>query len=453
MAVARKIAYNVAFNSVVKVFSTILALVGIGFITRYLGKEGFGDYAIVLAFFSFFTHLADLGLYSVTTREISRIDADEKKIIGNIISLRVLSSLAVFLLALVIIKFLPYPQEVQKGILIAAAAFVFSSGYMVLNGIFQKNLVMYKVATVEFVGKIIQTGFIIMAVIMDWGFMAIIIALLIYMVFNFVIVFFLSRRYVKFSPEIDFSYWRKFLKESMPMGISVFITFLYFKLDTIMLSVIKTNADVGIYSAAYKIIENITFFPAMIAGLVLPLISRHIFSNKDKFEDISNKTFKVFFLLVVPLIVGTMFLSEGVINLIGGAGFEESANVLRVLVFALAFIFFGHFFNNILLVGNLQKKLMVALAFCAVFNITANLILIPRYSYAGAAITSVFTEMLVVSLTFYLVLKYLKYRPKIQHGVRILFSGLVMAAFLFVFKDMNFFILAFGSAGVYSLFL
>ncbi|HDH07467.1 MAG TPA: flippase, partial [Candidatus Moranbacteria bacterium] len=298
-----------------------------------------------------------------------------------------------------------------------------------------------------------QTGFIIMAVIMDWGFMAIIIALLIYMVFNFVIVFFLSRRYVKFSPEIDFSYWRKFLKESMPMGISVFITFLYFKLDTIMLSVIKTNADVGIYSAAYKIIENITFFPAMIAGLVLPLISRHIFSNKDKFEDISNKTFKVFFLLVVPLIVGTMFLSEGVINLIGGAGFEESANVLRVLVFALAFIFFGHFFNNILLVGNLQKKLMVALAFCAVFNITANLILIPRYSYAGAAITSVFTEMLVVSLTFYLVLKYLKYRPKIQHGVRILFSGLVMAAFLFVFKDMNFFILAFGSAGVYSLFL
>ncbi|HDZ86029.1 MAG TPA: flippase, partial [Candidatus Moranbacteria bacterium] len=371
----------------------------------------------------------------------------------NIISLRVLSSLAVFLLALVIIKFLPYPQEVQKGILIAAAAFVFSSGYMVLNGIFQKNLVMYKVATVEFVGKIIQTGFIIMAVIMDWGFMAIIIALLIYMVFNFVIVFFLSRRYVKFSPEIDFSYWRKFLKESMPMGISVFITFLYFKLDTIMLSVIKTNADVGIYSAAYKIIENITFFPAMIAGLVLPLISRHIFSNKDKFEDISNKTFKVFFLLVVPLIVGTMFLSEGVINLIGGAGFEESANVLRVLVFALAFIFFGHFFNNILLVGNLQKKLMVALAFCAVFNITANLILIPRYSYAGAAITSVFTEMLVVSLTFYLVLKYLKYRPKIQHGVRILFSGLVMAAFLFVFKDMNFFILAFGSAGVYSLFL
>ncbi len=453
MAVARKIAYNVAFNSAAKIFSTILALVGIGFITRYLGKEGFGDYATVLAFFSFFTHLADLGLYSVTVREISRIDADEKKIIGNIVSLRILASIIVFLLALTIIKFLPYPQEVQRGILIAAAAFVFSSGYMVLNGIFQKKLIMYKVAVVESMGKIIQTGFIILAVIMDWGFTIIIVSLLVYMLFNFIIVFFLSRRYVKFKIEMDFSYWKKFLKESLPMGISIFITFLYFKMDTILLSVIKTSADVGIYSAAYKIIENITFFPAMIIGLILPLISRYIFSNKEKFEDILNKTFKVYFLLVVPLVVGIMFLSDGVINLIGGAGFEESANVLRILVFALAFIFFGHFFNSILLAGNLQKKLMVALAFCAVFNITANLVLIPLYSYTGAAITSVFTEILVVLLTFYLVLKHLKYKPKIQYGGRILFSGLVMAAFLFVFKDVNFFILAFGSAGIYFLFL
>ena len=57
MTVAKKIAYNVAFNAGAKVISTILALVGIGFITRYLGKEGFGDYATVLAFFSFFMAL------------------------------------------------------------------------------------------------------------------------------------------------------------------------------------------------------------------------------------------------------------------------------------------------------------------------------------------------------------------------------------------------------------
>ena len=63
MRVARKIAYNVAVSTVCKVASTVLALVSIGLITRYLGQQGFGNYATVLAFFSFFAALSDLGSY------------------------------------------------------------------------------------------------------------------------------------------------------------------------------------------------------------------------------------------------------------------------------------------------------------------------------------------------------------------------------------------------------
>ena len=72
MSTPRKIAYNVVFSAAAKMAGTVLALVGIGFITRYLGKDGFGDYSTVLAFFFFFGALADLGLYSISTREISR---------------------------------------------------------------------------------------------------------------------------------------------------------------------------------------------------------------------------------------------------------------------------------------------------------------------------------------------------------------------------------------------
>lgn len=453
MAIARKIAYNVFFNATAKILSTVLSLVGIGFITRYLGTEGFGDYATVLAFFSLFSSVADLGLYSITTREISRIGADEKKILSNVVTLRIVSAVAVFLFSLLVIKFLPYPQAVKNGILLVSAAFIFSSGYMVLNGIFQKNLAMDRVATVEFLGKILQVGFIILAVRNEWGFTAIVASLLIFMVFNFVVVYILSRRYVKFKFEMDFSYWKKFLKESWPMGMSVFITFLYFKMDTILLSVLKSSADVGIYNAAYKVIENITFFPAMIIGLILPLMARYIFSDKKKFEEISNKIFKVFVLLVVPLVIGTVFLADGVISLIGGSDFQAAGNALRILVFALMFMFFGHFFNSILLSGNLQKKLMLALAGCAAFNIIANLILIPRYSFVGAAATSVFTEMLVVGITFYLVVKHLNYKPRLDNGSKILFSGLVMAGFLYFLPNLNFFVLAIGSAAVYFLFL
>ena len=170
MLVARKIAYNVAVSSVAKILSTVLALVSIGFITRYLGKEGFGDYATVLAFFYLFAAISDLGLYHISTREISRPRADENRILGNIFSLRIIASLAVIILAPIILIFFPYPLEVKQGIMIAAFAFLFSSSYQVLNGVFQKNLAMDKVTISELIGKAIQVVVVIVAIRLSLGF-------------------------------------------------------------------------------------------------------------------------------------------------------------------------------------------------------------------------------------------------------------------------------------------
>ncbi|MFC1609259.1 flippase [Patescibacteria group bacterium] len=448
--VARKIAYNVVFNTVAKTMSTALALVGIGFITRYLGESGFGDYATVLAFFAFFSAIADLGLYSIATREISRNESEAGNIIGNVFTLRIIISLIVLVFTPILISFLPYSENLKIGIMLSAVAFVFSSSYMVLNGVFQKHLAMDKVAMAELLGKIIQVGVIALAVNLDLGFKIIVLAMVLAMISNFIFILLLSRRYLKFRLQFDFAYWKKFLKMSLPMGISVIITFLYFKMDTILLSVMQESKDVGIYNAGYKIIETMTFFPSMIVGLTLPLTSKYIFSNKEKFQKISDKTFKIFVLLIVPIAVGALFLADEIIGIIGGGdGFEESANVLRILIFALLFVFFGNFFNNILIAGNLQKRLMKALFFCAVFNITANLIFIPIYSYMGSAIISVITEALVVTVTAYIAFKYLKYKPKNIGVTRFLISGAVMALFLCVFKGMNFFLLSALSGIVY----
>jgi O-antigen/teichoic acid export membrane protein len=449
MAVARKIAYNVAVSSISKFFATVLALVSIGFITRYLGKEGFGNYATVLAFLSFFAAVTDLGLYHISTREISRVGADEQKIMGNIFSLRIISSLLIFIISPLIVMFFPYPREVKEGIVIVAASFLFSSAYQVLNGVFQKNLAMDRVAIGELIGKIIQTIFIVIAVKMDLGFDWIIASLLFYMILTFAIVFAWSKKYIHFKLQFDFSYWKSFLKESMPMGITAIITFAYFKMDTIILSYIKSSADVGIYNAAYKVLENITFFPAMIAGLVLPIMSGTIFADRKRFEDVANKTFKFFIVIIVPIVIATLFLSEGIINLIGGAGFAQSAQVLRILIFALAFIFFGHYFNTILIVGNLQKKLMFVLSLVAILNIGLNLYFIPYFSYIASAYISVLTEVAVVILTFSLMKKNIKYSPKLEKKSGIFFSAIIMILFLFLLKGFNFFFLALGSVFVY----
>ncbi|OGI22085.1 MAG: hypothetical protein A2808_03610 [Candidatus Moranbacteria bacterium RIFCSPHIGHO2_01_FULL_55_24] len=450
MAIARKIAYNVVLNSFFKVFSTVaLSLLSIRLITGYLGPDGFGKYATILAFFGFFSAIADLGLGPVTAREISREGAEEKKILGNIVALRLLSSLALILIAPLALLVFRYPEDQEWGILIAAAAVLFSTLSLVLNGIFQKYLAMDKVAMIEFCGKFLQVALVVFIVREDLGFLPIAATLLVSLSFNAILVFWWSRRYVKFSLALDFSYWKEFLKESLPMGATAIITFAYFKLDTILLSLMQSNTDVGIYNVAYKIMENLIFFPAMLAGLILPLLSRSIYTDRKRFNEIADKTFKVFFLIVAPLIVGTWFLAPDIVQIVSGEGFQASVPVLRILIFALGCIFFGHYFNMLLIVSNAQRKLMVALFFAAVFNISLNLFLIPTYSFIGAAFTSVATELLVITLTGFLVFQHVKYRPSFEHIGRILFASGAMGVSLFFLEPYSFFLAGISGVTIY----
>lgn len=454
MVLARKIAYNVVLNSSLKVFSTVaLSLFSIRLITEYLGQEGFGKYATVLAFFAFFTAIADLGLGSVTAREISRKGADEGKILGNVIALRLFSSIGILLLAPIILWFFDYSADVKIGIGIAALATVFSTLSFVLNGIFQKNLAMDRVAMIEFLGKLLQVGLIVLIVRQDYGFLAIACTLIASLSFNALAALTLSRRYATFRLQFDFPFWKRFLRESFPMGVTAIITFAYFKMDTILLSVLQSNAQVGIYNVAYKIMENLIFFPAMLSGLILPLLSRFIFTERKRFEEIADKTFKVFSIIIVPIIIGTWFLAYDIIAIVAGPEFEASAPVLRILIFSLGCIFFGSYLTMLLVVSNLQKKLMQVLVFVAIFNIGLNLFLIPRYSYVGSAFTALMTEGLVVLLTGILVYRYVHYVPSFENIKRILFSGAVMGGVLYFLAPYSFLLSGVAGAGAYLLML
>ncbi len=453
MSLPRRIAYNAIFTSLAKIFGTFLSLVSIGFITRYLGKEGFGDYSTVLAFFAFFSAIADLGLYAISTREISRPESDEESILGNVFAIRLTVSFLIILISPILIFAFPYPGNVKIGVVLAASAYFFASGYSVLIGLFQKRLAMDKVAIGEFLGKVVQLSVVVLAVKSNFGFLAIISSLLFNMLVSFAVIYLFSRKYTAFSLCFDWLAWRKFLKESYPVGISAIIVFAYFKLDTILLSILKTNADVGIYNAAYKVVENIAFFPAMFVGLVMPIMSRYIFHERAKFEKVADKTFKIFLILSIPLVIGSIFFAKNIIALIGGTGYEESVLVLEILSFAMAFIFFGNFFTNVIIAGNQQRKLIAILSFCAVFNVSLNLLLIPKFSYNGAALTSSLTEFLVVVLSGIACWRLIQYTPSFDKLGPILFSGLLMGAFLFISPVLFFPLRLAVSTALYFVFL
>jgi len=401
--IAQKISYNIIFVGVTKVISIGLALYVVSMLTRHLGEEGYGKYTIALSYMGLFMALADMGLYAITTREISRENADEESIVGKIFLLRLLISGGLFVVLSLVAWILPYDTQTQKAIALIAIAFLFSSSYSLLNGVFQKNVAMDRVALAEFAGKLVQLGMIVMIVNKELSFIWAVIAVVGAMITNFTLVFILVQKYIKISLRWDPVYWKKFIKKSLPLGVSALATFLYFKVDAILLSFFQSESDVGIYGVAYKVIETLIFFPAMVTGLVFPLFSRYIFTDKKRFAHITDSVVKFFMLIVTPAVIGLYFLAPVAIDVIGGNDFIDAVGVLRVISFTLVGIFFGHLFMSIAIAANLQKTLMKILLGTAALNITLNLFLIPKFSYYGAAYTSVITEVFVMIAVLWLI--------------------------------------------------
>ena len=155
------------------------------------------------------------------------------------------------------------------------------------------------------------------------------------------------------------------------------------------------------------------------------------------------------------MIVGTFFLSDRIVVLIAGQDFILSAGVLNILIFATGIIFLGVLFSNMIISLEKQKTLAYIYAFGALFNLIANLIFIPKYSYTGAAWTTFLTELAVTLLMVFILFRVLKtflsFKPVLKYAL----AALVMALFLFYLSSLPLFLLILLAVLVYfaSLYL
>ncbi|MFH2104715.1 MAG: oligosaccharide flippase family protein, partial [Parcubacteria group bacterium] len=169
MTLARKVAHNTMIQFAGKALGTVLALVTIAFMTRYLGQKGFGEYTTIIAFLSVFATMADLGLYMVVTREISKDGADEKKIVSNALAIKLTAAVGILIITPFIALLFPYSQTVVYGIAIGAFSFLFILLNQTLIGVFQKHFRMDKVALGEIAGRVVWLLGVLLTIHFGWG--------------------------------------------------------------------------------------------------------------------------------------------------------------------------------------------------------------------------------------------------------------------------------------------
>lgn len=450
----KKIAINTIIQILGKGITTAIAVVMLAYLARYLGVSGYGDYTTIFAFLGFFAIIADMGLYTVAVREMAKDTDSSKKVMGNILSLRLIFAVLVLIIAPLVGFFIPaYSEIVKIGILIAT----FSSFFVLLNqifvSIFQVNLRMGWSVISDVAARIVL--FILTLVFIKMGF-SLQFFILANVIANLILVFIsflLSRRFLIFHLQFDFDYWKYILKESLPLGVVIVLGLIYFKIDTIMLSIMKDSTAVGIYGAPYKILEILITIPAIFMGSVFPLISKYIKEGDYRFKESFKISFDFMLIIAIPLVVGVYLLAKPLVYLILGPEFSDSIIVLQYLIFAVLIIFLGTIMGNFVVAANLQKKLVIIYLFSVFFNIAGNLILIPHYSYIGSSITTIATEFLVCSCAYVIIYKNLKLVPRIGILFKVLIATLLMGIFLYYFNNVNLFLLVFIGSTIYFIVL
>lgn len=434
---AKKIAINTIISAVARVAGTILALVTVGLITRYLTKNEWGEYSIVLAFGGIFAVLADLGLYQLMVREISKPGADEQKIASHIFTLRLLSGLFIFALAPLVSWLLPYSGETRLGIAIGMIGFWLLANSQVLMGLFQKRLQMFRVALAELLGRVAQLGLVWLFIRLEYGFFSIVAALGLSAAVNFALIFFWARRFSYLRLAFDWPFWKQIIRQSYPLAIASVLVMIYFSSDSLFLSILKPAADVGAYRLPYKVLESLIFFPAMFVGLIMPILSRSAQGDRSEFKNIFQRGSDVLMIFALPLVSGTLVLSPAIIELLGGGKYSESAAIFNILIVAVGMIFFGTLFSYVLIALERQRSLLWISGVGALFNVIANLIFIPRYSYYAAAVITVLTETLVTVLMAAMIYRLIRWLPSFKIFFKSASASVAMAGVVWLAAGWN----------------
>ncbi len=385
MNTIQRITKNVSVLFISQMLSYALGFFTLVYTARYLGVEGFGTLSFALALTGIFAVTMDLGLSTLTTREVARDKSITKDYVANIIAIKILLAILTFVLILIIIHFLGYNPQTMQVIYFIAIYTIFSAFSQIFYSIFQAHEEM----EYQSVGVILSSFLLLVGILLAINFKFNIVQFsLIYTIVGIgVLIYALSIFSIKFSiPRIKFDYekWKNLILEAWPFAITIISVNIYLWIDTIILSIIKGPDAVGLYNASYRLILVLLFIPVVFNNALFPLMSQYYLSSMDSLKFTFEKLFKIMILIAVPIGVGTVLIANKLIIFIYGDQFIGAVIALQILIWSCVLIFARNPFEQLLESTNRQLLITKVFIIGVIFNVILNLIVIPEYSYVGA---------------------------------------------------------------------
>jgi O-antigen/teichoic acid export membrane protein len=333
-------------------------------------------------------------------------------------------------LALSISLALPYTPNVRIAICIAVAPFVLGLLNTSLVTVFQARLRMDRAMIADTIGRAAALAAVIAVVALDLGFYAIVAAAGVGAAVTLALTVVLVRPLVRIRFAADRRVWRTLLVTAIPLGIALALNEIYFRADTLIISLSRPDRDLGLYALAWRVYELVALFPAVIMASVFPLLSRYVEEDEGRARRLIQSAADVFWAIGLPLAAGGLVLAPGIVELAGGHGFGDAAEPLRFLLPAGALAYVNGLFGYALIAKDRQRDALWLNVVGLVLNVGLNLALVPSEGIVAAAAVTLGCEVVIFAGGWWLMRHHYGFFPSLAPAAKALGAALLMGAAL-----------------------
>ncbi|MBN2190905.1 MAG: flippase [Candidatus Aureabacteria bacterium] len=451
----KKIAKNSAIMIIVESINKVLSLFLTVVLARYLGDYVFGEYSFVLTMVMLFNVLAVFGLDTLAVREISKNIERTGLYLFNLLFLKILMAVFSFIVLVGVIKIIGKPESVNHCLYFAGFIVFIMAIADSFGSIFNAHEKLELKAFSLLATKIFLVILLLLAVFFKKGIVSIVFLILLSEIFRLILSVFIYRlRLSTFSFRFDMGLCKSLLRDASSFALISAIAIIYFKIDIVMLSLLKNDQVVGWYSAAYNLVAALIFIAGAYNLAIYPSLSRDAGKSQDLLSFRWQKSVKYLFVISIPITVGTLFLADRFIELFYSTEYYNSGSALKILVVTLPWIFVNSINMQVLYAFNMQLKASVIMLVCTLVNISLNLYLIPRYSYIGASIATLLAEIINVVLCFFIVARHMQVCINYKNTfIMPLIAAGIMGFVIHLLNFINLFLLVFIGVLTYMVFL
>ncbi|HEX3901371.1 MAG TPA: flippase [Polyangia bacterium] len=359
-----------------------------------LGAAAFGSYQFAFAATTMMALCTDLGMSVWTTRALARDRSRAPVIVATALRLRLFATLP-YLGVVAVAALLAGPGDTRRALALLGLAALVNAFVDYLLAIFRgfERLVDEARLNVARAVLISAGGLAALALRRSVGSLSA--GLLVGMVASGLYGLGVLRRGYGLdvrAGKFDRDLWRAAAGEALPLWFATLFSLLYFKGDVVILKAFSSNAEVGAYSAAYKIFEGSMIVPAVVLAATFPPLAR---AKGDPERQRRWEAALVMLLLALGAAVAVVvYAASGpIVALVYGAGFVRAVPSLRVLAAALPILFLNYGLTHFLIARDLERRNLQFAALMLLVNVGANLLVVPRLGGPGAAWATLVTEV------------------------------------------------------------